>query len=441
VVRGRGWHQAKWDSRPSPEVEGLPVHDSLSAVSPDNPVVLEHASGHAVFVNARAMAVAGITPTTANPPGGEIVKDARGRPTGMLRESAAGLLTAGASSGGPSLAQAGVADQALARRQVQLAAEDVLSKGITTFHDAGVTLAAIDFLRGLAERGELPVRLWVMIAESNATLAESLAKYRTIGAGSQHLTVRGIKVVADGALGSHGAWLLEPYTDMPSSTGLNTVDMKTLAETARLAIEHDYQLCVHAIGDRANREVLDVFQSTFAAHPDKTNLRWRIEHAQHLDPADIPRFAELGVIAAMQGVHATSDAVFVPVRLGETRTRQGAYVWQSLLKAGALIANGTDTPVENADPVASFYASVTRRLADGSTFHPEQRMTREQALRSYTLDAAYAGFEEDLKGSLTAGKLADITVLSKNIMTVPDDEIRSAQVVYTIVGGTVAFAR
>jgi predicted amidohydrolase YtcJ len=217
--------------------------------------------------------------------------------------------------------------------------------------------------------------------------------------------------------------------------------VEDVTETARLALEHDYQLCVHAIGDRANREVLDIFEQTFKANPDRKDLRWRIEHAQHLNSADIARFGQLGVIASMQGIHCTSDAPFVPARLGYPRAEEGAYVWQKLMKAGAIIANGTDAPVEDVDPIASFHASVSRKLKDGSVFYPDQRMTREEALKSYTLNGAYAGFEENIKGSITPGKLADIVVLSKDIMRIPEDEIPTAQVLYTIVGGKVVFDR
>jgi predicted amidohydrolase YtcJ len=215
----------------------------------------------------------------------------------------------------------------------------------------------------------------------------------------------------------------------------------TVEATAKLALANGYQLCVHAIGDRANRETLNLFEAAFKANPDQKDLRWRIEHAQHIHPADIPRFGQLGVIAAMQGVHCTSDAVFVPARLGAKRSEEGAYVWQRLMKSGAVVTNGTDAPVEDVDPIASFYSTVTRKLADGSTFYPEERMSRAEALRSYTRNNAYAAFEEGSKGSLAPGKLADVTVLSQDIMTVPEEEIRSARVDYTIVGGQIAYER
>jgi predicted amidohydrolase YtcJ len=222
---------------------------------------------------------------------------------------------------------------------------------------------------------------------------------------------------------------------------LNTTSVEHITETARLAMENDFQLCVHAIGDRANRETLNIFEEAFKAHPDKTDTRWRIEHAQHIHPDDIPRFGELGVIAAMQGIHCTSDAPYVLERLGEKRAEEGAYVWQKLMATGAVIANGTDAPVEDVDPIASYYATVSRKLKDGTVFFGDQRMSREEALKSYTLNSAFAAFEEDIKGSLTLGKLGDVTVLSKDIMTIPEDEIPTTEVLYTIVGGKVLYKK
>jgi predicted amidohydrolase YtcJ len=430
LIRGRGWHQEKWDATPENAVEGLPTHHSLSAVSPNNPVVLRHASGHASFANAKAMEMSGVTSETPDPRGGQIVRDTSGEPIGVFRETASRLL-------GPAYENATSPDP---KRQAQLAAEEALSKGITTFHDAGSSLQTIDMLKQMVDEGTLGIRMWVMIRTSNDLLAEHLPDYMITGYGDNRLTVRAIKRSIDGALGPHGAWLLRPYEDLPSSSGLNTSPVESVEETARLAIDHGFQLAVHAIGDRANREVLDIFEQTFRANPDKTDLRWRVEHAQHLHPADIPRFGEMGVIASMQGIHCTSDAPYVLARLGDGRAQEGAYVWRSLYETGAVIANGTDAPVEDVDPIASYYASVSRVLKDGSVFFPEQRMTRMEALRSYTIDAAYAGFEEDIKGSLTPGKLADITVLSQDILTIPEDEIPTTNVAYTIVGGNVMYS-
>ena len=438
-IIGRGWHQEKWSSVPQPNVEGFPFHEGLSKVSPNNPVMLTHARGHASFVNAAAMAAAGLTEKTPDPAGGEILKDKSGRPIGLLRETASGLvgraLDAWRAKKTP---EERLAD---ARRQIELATQASLEKGVTSFHDAGANFATLDIYKQAAADGRLGVRLWVMIRDSNDNLRARLAQYKAVGLGNHHLTIAAIKVTADGALGSRGALMLEPYTDSPSSTGLATVPIESIADTAKIAIDNGVQLCVHAIGDRANREVLNVYERTFAQYPAQKDLRWRIEHAQHIDPADIPRFGKLGVIAAMQGIHATSDAPYVLARLGPARAQGGAYVWQKLMLSGAIVANGTDVPVERIDPMASFHATVTRKTKDGTVFYGDQKMTREQALKSYTWNGAYAAKEESLKGSIAVGKLADITVLSKDIMTVAEDEIPSTTVVYTIVGGKVAFSR
>jgi predicted amidohydrolase YtcJ len=428
-IVGRGWHQDKWVARPNPSVEGFPTHASLDAVSPDNPVVLTHASGHAVFVNARAMEASGITRATSSPAGGEILKDANGDPVGLLREAA------------ESLVRVGPADPGHARKALELASAEALSKGITSFVDAGSPFSTIDLMRTMIDEGRIGVRLWVMVSEPNASAAPKLAAYRTIDYGQGHLTVRAIKRQIDGAIGSRGAWLLEPYSDKPDSVGLNTTPVTEIEETARLAIANDYQLAVHAIGDRANRETLNVFERAFAANPLKRDLRWRVEHAQHLAPVDIPRFGQLGVIASMQGIHCTSDAPYVVERLGPKRVEEGAYVWQKLMKSGAVIANGTDAPVEDVDPIANYYASVSRRTRDGRLFYPDQRMSRMEALKSYTIHGAYAAFQEDSRGSLKVGKLADLTVLSGDILTVPENQIRTARVAYTIVGGKILYRR
>ena len=431
LIRGRGWHQEKWDHTPEQNVDGVPTHHSLSAVSPNNPVVLGHASGHAAFANAKAMEMSGITRRTRAPSGGEIVRDASGEPTGMFRETAQGLLR-GAYEGSESPDP---------RRLIELANEEVLSKGITTLHDAGTGIETINLFKEMIDAGEIDVRLWAMVSGSNEELAEHLPEYRTIGYGSNHLTVRAIKRLLDGALGPHGAWLIDPYEDLPSSSGLNTSSVASVEETARLAALHDFQLGVHAIGDRANSELIDIYERTFAANPEKTDWRWRNEHTQHLHPDDIVRMGQLGITAAMQGIHCTSDAIYVLERLGERRAEEGAYVWQKLMEQGVVISNGTDAPVERVDPIPSYYATVSRKLADGSVFFPDQRMSREEALASYTINGAYAGFEEDIKGSLTPGKLADVTVLSQDILTIPEDDILSTEVVYTIIGGQVVFER
>ena len=438
-IRGRGWHQEKWDKRPEPNVDGLPFNKELSKVSLDNPVLLTHASGHSCLANARAMELGGVTAKTPDPRGGEIVRDGQGNPIGAFRETAQGLVERAYEQ---SLRNRTPAErEADEIETIDLAAAECLSKGVTSLHDAGVSVGTIDLYRRLAEEGRLGVRLYAMVSTSDVWLGGKLSQHRIIGAGGNHLTVRSIKLLIDGALGAHGAWMLEPYADLPGSTGLNTIPVKAMKQAARLAIENSFQVCTHAIGDRANRETLDIYEEAFAAHPEKNGLRWRIEHAQHLDPADIPRFGRLGVIAAMQGIHSTSDGPWVIQKIGEQRARTGAYVWRDLIKAGAVIANGTDAPVEDVDPIPCFYASVTRRLKDGRSFFPEQRMTREEALASYTINGAFASFQENELGSLAAGKLADITVLSKDIMTVPEEEILTASVVMTIVGGRILYER
>ena len=440
-ILGRGWHQEKWSRRPTPDVDGFPVHDALSKASPNNPVWLTHASGHAGFANAKAMEAAHVTKATPDPKGGQILKDKNGEPTGLFNERAQSII-------GEALAQyrarrTRAQVEADLRSEIELAARESLSKGLTTVSDAGSPPETIELMKKAVDERTLPIRVWMMLRETPDKLATDMPKYRVVNYGDKRFTVRGIKRAVDGALGSRGAWMLEPYSDMPSTSGFNTDTLEDIRRSAELAVINDYQICVHAIGDRGNREVLDVFEETFKRHPEKNGkaLRWRIEHAQHLNAADIPRFGQLGIIPSMQGIHATSDAPFVLARLGPKRAEEGAYVWQKLMKSGATIANGTDAPVEDIDPIPSFYASVSRRLKDGTVFYPEQRMSRMEALRSYTINAAYADFDEGIKGSLGVGKLADITVFSKDIMTVPEGDIPSAQVLYTIVGGKVEYAR
>lgn len=439
-ILGRGWHQEKWNRPPAPSVEGNPVHTTLSAASPNNPVYLTHASGHASFVNAKALELAGITTATKNPEGGEIVRDAQGNATGLMRETAQRVVGAARarSEAGRSAADA----EAMSRRVVDLAARDALSKGITSFHDAGSSFGTIDFLKKLADERALPLRLYIMVRrEPYARMDSLLPRYRMIGYGNNFLTVRSIKRQIDGALGSHGAWLFEPYADLPRSTGLVLERPSDIDSTANLAIKYGYQVNTHAIGDRANFEVLNIYERAFRANPDKKDLRWRIEHAQHIHPADFHRFKQLGIIASMQGIHAVSDAPWIPPKLGPERAKAESYVFRTLWDLGTIITNGTDVPVEDANPIPSFYGMVSRRTRDGTVFVPEQRLTRAEALKSYTLNNAYAAFQEKDLGSISVGKLADITVLSKDIMTVPEAEIPTAETVYTIVGGVVKYTK
>jgi len=436
-ITGRGWHQEKWDSLPRGSIEGVPTHHTLSAASPNNPVLLRHASGHASFANSAAMNAAGVSPETPNPGGGEIIRDARGDLTGLFRETAAGLISAALQASRAAMTPEEL--DAEQREYARLAAEECLTNGITSFHDAGVSFSTVRFFQTLANEGALPVRMYVMIRANSEMLQEHLADHYMVGYANNHLTVRSVKRSIDGALGPHGAWLLAPYSDKPESVGLQTVESDEVVRTAEIALTHGFQLNIHAIGDKANREVLDIFEQAYSTAEEGSDLRWRIEHAQHLSLGDIPRFAAVGVIASMQGVHATSDGPWVYRRLGEERAEEGAYVWQKLWQTGAMVTNGTDAPVEDVSPIASFYATVSRRLSDGTIFFKDQRLTRKQTLQSYTINNAYSAFEEGLKGSLTPGKLADIVVLSHDIMTIPEEEILDTQVLYTIVGGDVLY--
>ncbi len=439
-ILGRGWHQDKWDTVPSKMVKGFQTHEKLSAVSPNNPVVLEHASGHAVQVNAKAMEIAGVNQLSkeslksVSEEGGEIIRDKNGNPTGIFNELATGLI----------YKYMPAADDDRDRQAIELATQACLRNGITSFQDAGENRRSIDFLRQAKNDGTLGVRLYVMLGGNDKTLVnEWLNKGPEIDSLNM-LTIRSIKLYCDGALGSRGAWLLEPYTDRPDFYGMATISMDSVLATSRKALKSGFQVCSHAIGDRANKEILDRYEIALKENPQIKDHRFRIEHAQHIAPNDIPRFGRLGVIPAMQAVHMSSDRPWAIDRLGEKRIKEGAYMWQSLLKSGAKIVNGTDAPVEPINPIASFFSSVTRQTLQGQPsggYEPEEKMTRAQALKSYTLDAAYGAFEENIKGSIAPGKLADFTIFSKDIMTVSDDQILSTEVSITIVGGKVLYEK
>lgn len=440
-IFGRGWHQDKWNRIPEDAVEGVPLNRSLNLISPNNPVLLGHASGHAAFANDAALQAAGIDKDTADPEGGTILRDVDGRATGLLRETAQRLV---AKAGLDYESQRSAEEQErLKREQVFLASAEALANGVTSFQDAGADFATIDFFKQLENEGALPIRLYVMVrGEDNAQMDELLGAYLMPIEGNDFLTVRSIKRQLDGALGAHGAWLLEPYIDLPSTSGLVLETVEDIQETARLAVKYGFQVNTHAIGDRANRETLNLYQRAFSdLENEDADLRWRVEHAQHIDPTDVPRFAQLGVIASIQGVHCISDGPWVPSRLGEERTRLTSYPWRDLIDTGAVVTNGTDVPVEAINPIASFYASVSRMTNSGEKFHPDQAMTREEALASYTINNAYAAFEEAYKGSLLPGKLADIVVLSQNILTVEESRILETEVDMTIVAGQVRYER
>ncbi|HCX76621.1 MAG TPA: amidohydrolase [Algoriphagus sp.] len=436
-ITGRGWHQDKWIQKPEKMVKGFQTNEPLNAVSPDNPVFLRHASGHASFANAKALELAGIANLKGERPGevegGEIIVDDLGNPTGVLTERAFNLVARLVPEETPERAE----------EALTLALQELVEKGITSFHDAGSGQDVIDLVQKFKDEGKLTVRQYIMLTGRQPELLEEWYKKGPMIDSEDHLlTVRSIKLNCDGALGPRGAWLLEDYADRPGHRGHETLPMSVVTEVSEKALPLGFQVCSHAIGDRANQEILDRYEAAFAKFPDATDHRFRIEHAQHLHPDDIPRFGELGVIAAMQAIHLSSDRPWAIDRLGEKRIIDGAYVWQKLFQTGARICNGTDAPVEPVDPIPSFFASVTRKTLEGlpeGGYEGDQKMTREQALKSYTLDGAYAEFEEDFKGSIEVGKAADFTVFDQNIMEVAEDEILKTQVAMTVMGGESGF--
>ena len=440
-IFGRGWHQDKWNSIPDNTIDGVPINDTLSKVSPQNPVVLGHASGHAAFWNDAALEIAGVDEDTPDPDGGTIVRDLTGKATGLMRETAQRLISKARNEyEGRLTPQETELDN---RERAKMAADEALKYGVTSFHDAGASFETIDFFKQLESEGELGIRLYVMVRrESNEIMDAALPQYKMLPEGNDFLTVRSIKRQIDGALGAHGAWLLEPYLDLPETTGLVLETVEDITGTAEVAVKHGFQVNTHAIGDRANREVLDIYEGVWKElGVDGKDLRWRIEHAQHIHPDDIPRFGELGVIASVQAVHGTSDGPWIPSRLGDERAKDTSQPWRTLFETGAIITNGTDVPVERIDPIASYYSSVTRRMNNGDAFYPEHIMTRQEALETYTINGAYSAFEEDIKGSLTPGKYADFIVLSKNLLTVDYEEIPSAEVEMTFVGGELRYKK
>lgn len=437
-IEGRGWHQEKWTTLPENTVKGFPTHEALSAISPDHPVVLDHASGHAILANAKAMELAGITDNTPDPEGGTIVRDATGKATGVFEENAERLIKDKLDAWKDSKPEA--ERKADFRKAVQLAGETCWRHGITSFHDAASDFEMLNQLKEMEAEGTLPVRLYCFLYEPWEKLAPVLADWKKVDP-EGFLTIRAIKQFYDGALGSRGALLTEPYADDPGNYGHLTLDTNDFKALSKAAAELGFQLNTHAIGDSANHEVLDVYEARYQDHPNQDH-RWRIEHAQHLLPSDVSRFAEIGVIASMQSIHCISDAVYVPIRLGEERAENGAYLWRSLLDSGAVVMEGTDVPVERIDPFANMYAATTRKSkADGTPFYPAQCKTMEEELKAYTVWNAYGAFEEEYKGTLTPGKLADITVLDRNILEVSPEELLETKVVYTIVGGAIKYQR
>lgn len=440
-ITGRGWHQSKWDALPEDAVNGFQTHYKLSEVSPDNPVYLRHASGHAGFANAKAMEIAGLTALDKEGvnkfevKGGEVMMDNLGSPTGIFNERAMTLITQHIPETTP--------EKSI--KAFELAVAACHRNGITGFHDAGIGRETIALYNQMKDEDKLGIRMYAMLTGWDKELLEEWYEKGPVVDPDHLFTIRSVKLNCDGALGSRGAWLLEAYSDRPDHFGHETLPMEFVKETALNGLQNGFQVCAHAIGDRANREILDRYEAAFDELPElRADHRFRIEHAQHLHPEDIPRFAGLGVIPAMQAVHMSSDRPWAIDRLGEKRIKEGAYMWQDLLRSGIPIVNGTDVPVEPLNPIASFYASISRKTLKGlpeEGYEPEQKMTRDQALRSYTLDAAYGAFEEAIKGSITPGKLADFTIYDQDLMTVPESDVLKTQVVMTIFNGKIVYGK
>ena len=425
-ILGRSWDQNDWSEKE------FPTHDLLSAAAPRHPVYLTRVDGHAAVANQAALDAAGITRGTPDPDGGRIIRDASGAPSGTLVDRAMDLVARAIPPASASELE----------ERILLADAEALRLGLTMVHDAGTSAAELDAYRRLIDAGRLRTRIYVMLGGPAAALRTHFDRGPLIGHADHQLTVRAIKIVADGALGSRGAALLEPYADEPGNTGLLTTPPEEIYARTLAAARAGFQVGVHAIGDRANRLVMDVFERVQREVPVARSLRMRNEHAQILDAAEIPRFARLGVIASMQPTHATSDMPWVAARIGQARANEGAYVWQALLRNGATIASGSDFPVEEPNPMLGLYAAITRQDPSGQPpagWTPDQRMTREQALRSFTADAAYAAHLEHELGSIAVGKLADLLILSKDVMRVPPREILTATVRTSVVGGRVVY--
>ena len=430
VIKGRGWHQSKWSKEPSVTVDGFPTHRSLSEVSPNNPVFLGHANGHTALVNQAAMDALNLNYSTPTPDGGVIIKDGKGDPTGILHENAIDLAYSLTALSKESSMAAILAAQAHA-----------FQWGITNFHDAGAGSTDIEAQRALDASGDLKLRVYTMVSAQDEALTDYwLARPPVIADDNSRLTIRSFKAVMDGALGSRTAWLHQPYTDDPGTSGVQTFDENRLVDIMNRSNAHGWQINTHAIGDKANTVVLDAIDKATLTQRDH---RSRIEHSQHLVPSDIERFSKLGVIASIQAIHMSSDRPWAIDRLGKERIESGAYVWRDLLNAGVHIANGTDVPVEPINPIANFYASVARKTLAGlpdDGYEVGQKLSRHETLKSMTLWNAYAAFEETEVGSISVGKRADMTVTDQNLMIVDEARILATKPIMTIVGGEVVFS-
>ena len=429
-VTGRGWIETHWQ----PPV--FPTRWDLDKVSPNNPVILGRADGHGAVANSAALKLAGVDKNTPNPFGGEISKDKEtGEPNGMLLDAAQGLVRRRVPPTSP-------ADD---ERAVVLGVKRDIQLGWTQIQDAGGSYADVNLFKKLYAAGAIKLRIYKAVYGPGPNATRLLNEGPTIGAFDNRFTLRTIKVVSDGALGSRGAALLAPYSDAADTSGFLTVKAEELQPMLVDALRKGIQVETHAIGDRANRFILDEYEAALKAVPASERKiaepRWRVEHAQIVNPADIPRFAKLGIIPSMQPSHAIGDLFFAPSRLGMDRLA-GAYAWQSFIKSGVVVPGGSDAPVERGEPMIEFYAAVARKDQKGFSaegWHPEEAVTREQALKMFTIWPAYAAFEDKLRGTIEAGKLADLTILSADIMQIPELEILKTRCVMTVINGEIVY--
>lgn len=426
-IQGRGWDQNLWTTKEFPTAE------MLNAVSPNNPVILIRVDGHAIWVNQKAMEIAGVTRETKDPDGGKIVRDAKGNPTGIFVEDNARELI---ESHLPPVTETDIEQNLLK------AADECLKVGLTEVGDMAIDSIEIAAYQYLAETDRLPIRIYGSIISPSSAWNDWQHRAPLIGYGHGMLTIRGMKMFADGALGSRGAALVDEYSDDPGNRGTTVTSEEELDREFRIAFQNGYQPMVHAIGDRANHIVLNAYQKVLSSIPP-ADYRPRIEHAQVLLPEDIPRFKQLNILPSMQPVHATSDMYWAESRLGPKRIL-GAYAWRSILQTGSIIIGGSDFPDDAMNPLWGIYAAITRSDRDGypqDGWYREQRMTREEAVRCYTQWASYGLFQEYSKGTIEQGKLADLTILSKDIMKIPPSEILSTDVEMTIIDGKIVYQK
>jgi predicted amidohydrolase YtcJ len=426
-VRGRGWDQNKWHEK------SFPTHAMLDAVTKDIPVYLRRVDGHAAWVNGKVLELARITRATPDPEGGKIVRDKAGNPTGVFIDNGIDLIDA-------VMPQPSEEERTEA---FQRAVEECVKVGLTEVHDMGVDMQGIEIYKKLIAQKRFPFRVYVAIGGAGATWDEYLKRGPETSDNDGRLTVRALKLYADGALGSRGAALIEPYSDDPDNRGLTLTSSEQIKSAAMQALDKGFQVCIHAIGDRGNSIALSVYAEVLKSNPGKAkDARFRIEHAQVVSLNDIPRFHELGVIPSMQPAHCTSDMYWAEKRLGPKRV-QGAYAWRSFMSTGSIIPAGSDSPVESPNPLWGFYAAITRQDQKGwpdGGWYPDQRMTREEALKGFTIWAAYAAFQETTKGTIEEGKVADFTILSDDIMKIEPQKILDARVEMTIIGGEIVYA-